>query len=184
MNTDTQSLSIPVYETSESRANGPGLRYVVWVEGCPFRCRGCFNAHIRKASYNRTEDTGRLAAHINTLRHIDGVTLSGGEPLLYPEAVARLLGALDSNLTRIIFTGYTYSEIRSSIKLTKAIMHADLVIAGRYDSNLPNPYLGKEFVNISGRIDLNYFKPVNSLEYDIMPDGKVIRTGIVATKRL
>lgn len=173
---------LPVYEQTLSRVNGPGLRCVVWIEGCPFGCDGCFNAHLQNPSSRHPVSIEELASVINGMHKIEGVTLSGGEPLLYPEAVSGLFELLRPELTQIIFTGFTYNEIRSSDILTKTIMGADLVIAGRYDRNLANPYFGKEFICVSKRVRLDWFKPVNTLEYDIAPSGKIIRTGIVAMK--
>ena len=65
---------------------GPGVRYVLWVQGCHRRCPGC----VAKNSYNMEEGTrisaGALAMEI-ALSKAEGLTISGGEPFLQAEAL-------------------------------------------------------------------------------------------------
>ena len=65
----------------------------------------------------------------------------------------------------------------------KAIKLADLSIIGRYDSTLPHPFLGKRFVLTSDRIDLNYFKPKQIIEYVINKET-ITKTGIFKTNNI
>lgn len=64
-----------------SRANGPGWRSVVWVQGCSLGCPGCFNPQ----THNR-EEVGEAVEVAEVMQRIlaagtEGVTVSGGEPL-------------------------------------------------------------------------------------------------------
>jgi hypothetical protein len=54
---------------------------------------------------------------------------------------------------------------------------ADLSIIGRYDSSMPHPYLGKKFVLTSDRIDINYFKPKQIVEY-VVNKKTITKTGV------
>ena len=56
----------------------------------------------------------------------------------------------------------------------------DLAIVGRYNENLPHPFLGKKFVVMTDRINLNYFRPKYVIEYSLN-GNKVTKTGIFKT---
>jgi anaerobic ribonucleoside-triphosphate reductase activating protein len=170
-------MSIPINNTSYSTVNGPGYRYVLWVQGCKLNCEGCFNPQTH--SYNTTSitDIEDIAIEINSNPLIDGITISGGEPLDYSIELISLLKLISKSLTTIIFTGYTIKEITKDPEKLKLIKNVDLVLSGRYNNKLEHPYLGKKIMNITGRVDYNYFIPKTSIEYSIY-QSKVTKTGI------
>lgn len=74
--------------------DGPGIRYVVFFQGCPLRCRYCHNPDTWKLSDGRRVSAESLAFEIGQYRNFirsGGVTLSGGEPLLQADFAAELL---------------------------------------------------------------------------------------------
>jgi hypothetical protein len=125
-------------------------------------------------------DVQTLAERINSDKTIGGITLSGGEPLLHPQAITQLLQHLNPMLTIILYSGFRVSEVAGNDLLLGVIKLVDLAIMGRYDRNLEHPYLGKEFMLMSDRIDINYFKPRFFVEYS-MGHGHVTKTGIFKT---
>lgn len=171
--------SLPIYNKTLSRANGPGLRMVIWTAGCNFYCDGCFNSNLWDPTNGTRESVEDIARLINSTPDIDGITMSGGEPMLYPEAIGLIFNLIEPHLTKIIFTGYTYNELRASERLTDTMLRSDLVIAGRYDNSKPSPYLAKEFIKVTPRVDIEWFNPGSSVEYCITDKGDVTRTGIV-----
>ena len=63
-----------------SRANGPGLRAVVWFQGCTLGCPGCFNPATHASHGGATADTVSLANEILLAGEpIEGVSISGGD---------------------------------------------------------------------------------------------------------
>ena len=117
-----------------SRANGPGLRSVVWFQGCTIGCPGCFNpeTHAPKAGFTAT--TEALAREITAhSKCTEGVTISGGEPFQQSAALLDLLERLaGTQLSRLVFTGYALDEVRH-LPLGPRILDAvDVLIAGRY----------------------------------------------------
>ena len=170
-------MLLPIHNISHSRINGPGHRLVIWVQGCKFHCKGCFNPETHPYTKKHMMDIDELATLINSDTDIEGITLSGGEPLDYPEQLTCLLRKVAERLTVIIFSGYMIHEIRQSHLLMSVVGMADLSIVGRYDERLAHPYYGKKFIVSRGRIDVNHFKPRVAVEYSVN-NKSVTKTGI------
>jgi anaerobic ribonucleoside-triphosphate reductase activating protein len=117
-----------------SRANGPGLRAVVWFQGCTLGCPGCFNPATHEPQSGYLSDTETVAAQILTQAEtIEGVSISGGEPLQQPSALRDLLCRLvPAGLSRLVFTGYTLAEVHKLPLGPRILPLVDVLIAGRY----------------------------------------------------
>lgn len=63
-----------------TRAEGPGNRACVWVQGCPIRCPGCFNPGTWPTGGGEEVAVEDLADRILDVKDIEGVTFLGGEP--------------------------------------------------------------------------------------------------------
>ena len=137
---DLTSHTISVHSLlSQSRANGPGRRAVVWLQGCTLNCPGCFNPETHDIDGGTIMDTDDLAREIISLRHgVEGITISGGEPFLQPKALRRLLAHIrsDSSLSVLIFSGYRRKEIEEMQHGRAILSMTDILIDGRYDTTL------------------------------------------------
>lgn len=74
--------------------DGPGVRFVVFLQGCPLRCRYCHNPDTQPFDGGREVTVSELMRQIESCRNFirsGGVTLSGGEPLAQPEFARELL---------------------------------------------------------------------------------------------
>ncbi|MDO4483383.1 MAG: anaerobic ribonucleoside-triphosphate reductase activating protein [Clostridia bacterium] len=97
---------------NDSIVDGPGNRLTVFVQGCPHHCPGCHNPDSHDFSGGRLTDTGDILRQIRANPLLDGITLSGGEPMCQPEAClllareARLMG-----LNVWCYTGYTLEAL-------------------------------------------------------------------------
>ena len=110
-----------------SRANGPGARFVVWLQGCTLGCPGCFNPGTH-AGGGREVDVATLE-----LGDVEGLSLSGGEPMQQPEAARALLDlARARGLSTVMFSGYTQDEIRALPGGPDVLARLDVLIDGRY----------------------------------------------------
>lgn len=92
----------------ESIVDGPGIRFVVFVQGCPHRCPGCHNPATHDPDGGYEGDTDSLLAAFRENPLLAGVTLSGGEPFEQAAplaAFAREIRALGKNVCT--YTGYT-----------------------------------------------------------------------------
>jgi len=80
--------------------DGPGIRYVLFLQGCPLRCLYCHNPDTRMIGAGTERCAGDVLADILTYRKFirsGGVTLSGGEPLLQPEFARAVLEGCKEN---------------------------------------------------------------------------------------
>lgn len=134
----------------ESIVDGPGIRYVVFVQGCPHRCEGCHNPQTHDFSGGTTADIALILGEIDRDPMISGVTFSGGEPFCQ----ARQLGILADEVKRrrkdlIIYTGYTYEQLNGMAENDPAVAHllntADRLIDGPFvlaERDLELPFWG------------------------------------------
>lgn len=158
---------IKINNIAHSLINGPGNRLVIWVQGCPFNCSGCFNKETHSYTEGKLMTVSQLTNIINENSNIEGITFSGGEPLLYAKELADVMQNIKESLTRIVFTGFTLEEILEDKLKKKVVFLSDLTIAGRYNKALPHPFLGKKFLFSSDRIPMNYFNLHKRIEYTI-----------------
>lgn len=121
-----------------SRALGPGLRYVIWVQGCRQCCKGCISPESRPLKINKLFSIDDLAADIIATQGIDGITISGGEPFLQAEQLIGLIERVQATrpeLNVLVFTGYTIEQL--STKTARFLLsHIDVLIDGPYIEEL------------------------------------------------
>ena len=97
---------------SDSIVDGPGMRYVVFVQGCPHRCPGCHNPQTHDFAGGYPADPDEIVRQVKADPLMSGVTFSGGEPFCQPEALAALgerIRALGKNI--VIYSGYTFEQL-------------------------------------------------------------------------
>ena len=97
---------------NDSIVDGPGIRFTIFVQGCPHHCPGCHNPQTHDFSGGTLTDTGELLKKIEENPLLDGVTFSGGEPFCQPEACRALAeAARDLGLSVWCYTGYTWEKL-------------------------------------------------------------------------
>lgn len=117
---------------THSRANGPGERFVTWVQGCPLRCPGCWNPDTWSTKPRQVITSDALAAQIRRTTGIEGITFTGGEPFEQAEQLANVVELLnDTKLSVMIFTGYELHELTHPAQ-QRLLAQCDIVVAGRY----------------------------------------------------
>lgn len=121
-----------------SRALGPGLRYIIWVQGCMQHCEGCISPGTRSLTVNQLVSIETLTESIIKQKDIDGITISGGEPFLQASKLKMLLQKVKEKrpeLTVLVFTGYTIKQLNSDTA-KDFIQYIDLLIDGEYVDKL------------------------------------------------
>lgn len=122
-----QTLMLHSVETLGT-VDGPGIRYVVFFAGCPLRCIYCHNPDTQNINVGRETDIDELVRDICGYRNFiktGGVTLSGGEPLMQPQAAAVLLKKLRQEGIHTALDTAGSVELRLS---ASALDAADLVL--------------------------------------------------------
>jgi len=123
--------------TRESVVDGPGIRAVVFAQGCPHHCPGCHNPETwdPEGGYELALDDILYMIENNGL--LQGVTLTGGEPFFQPEAMSELAERIKSGgLDVVTYTGYTIEELLELGEGNPAILRllkcTDILIDGPY----------------------------------------------------
>ena len=169
-----------------SRANGPGARFVVWFQGCTLGCPGCFNPTTHDAAGGRAVPVAELAAELAAAAAtgIEGLSLSGGEPLQQPEAARALLDAARAlGLSTLAFSGYAIDEIRVLPGGPDVLARLDVLIDGRYVARerLAIGLRGSANQRIQLLTDRYARRDVEQTpvaEFRIGPTGDVVLTGV------
>jgi len=124
--------------------NGPGRRFVLWLQGCPLRCSGCFNPEYWSETGGYTISAANVLAHLQTLTDIEGITLTGGEPFAQAPALLPLVEAVQgAGLSIVCYTGYVLEDLRQGA-ITGALdllNRVDILIDGPYDAGQNAPLL-------------------------------------------
>jgi anaerobic ribonucleoside-triphosphate reductase activating protein len=176
-----------------SAVNGPGTRAVLWVQGCPHRCRGCFNEQFQRFIPVTPAAVDELAETITAIPGIDGVTFSGGEPFSQAGPLAELGEKLRScGFSVVTYSGYTVEQLaKGNDPAWPALLAAtDLLIAGPYVAKCARPDFLKGSANqqviaLGTRIrlprDAGPAIPAGArAEFTIHPDGTITASGFPA----
>lgn len=183
-----------------SRANGPGLRAVVFFQGCSLGCEGCWN--IRSHKFHGPEvSTAFVAQEIDTAirtSSLEGITFSGGEPMQQASALVELMHrirAVAPPASMGMFTGYTEAELNAGVyatgpstspsekqRLWEVVRgYLDFAVMGRYDRTQPDTAplrttRNQRLVLFSRRYEVCDFRE-QIVEVAIAGDGKAVITG-------
>lgn len=96
----------------ESIVDGPGLRLVVFAQGCPHGCPGCHNPHTHTFKGGTHADIDSIMESVRANPLLNGVTFSGGEPFEQAERFAVLAERVKAlGLHVMTYTGYTFETI-------------------------------------------------------------------------
>ncbi len=178
-------LTLRVHALLErSYANGPGRRAVIWAQGCSLHCDGCCNPDAQDSQGGTDMPVGDVVAWVRSTSDIEGITVSGGEPLQQPDAVEALLRKVRkaTDLSVVLFTGYEWNYLPGKPRLMNVARLADVVVAGPYRKrqHLGYALLGSTNQTIhllTDRYTLTDLEAVPGMEV-VLDRGKAVMTGI------
>jgi anaerobic ribonucleoside-triphosphate reductase activating protein len=169
-----------------SRVNGPGVRAVLWLQGCSLGCPGCFNPQTHPFDQGQLRPVDDLFQSLMAMKdNLEGLTVSGGEPLQQSPPLLALLQRLrqETSLSILLFTGFTWAEIRRMPHAAALLACIDVLIAGRYDAaqHLARNLRGsanKTTHFLSDRYTQADLHAIPSAEVIITAQGEVMVSGI------
>jgi len=169
-----------------SQANGPGLRWVLWLQGCNLACPGCFNPETHPFNAGQRMEISSLAKSIlDAQEHIEGISISGGEPFIQAQELAVFLEMIrqQSRLSVLIFTGYSLNELGSIPSASRVLQLTDVLIAGRYvqSRRIASGLIGsdnKKIHLLTNRYTREDILASFEAEVHIQIDGGILLTGI------
>lgn len=117
---------------------GPSKRAVIWVQGCPFTCGGCIVPESWDARGGEAVDVAVLSDWVLSQPDLEGITLSGGEPMLQAGALVALIDRLrtQADLGVVCYTGYTWETLQQQGNTDQLALldRLDLLIDGRFQA--------------------------------------------------
>mgnify|MGYP002424363357 CR=1 FL=1 len=126
-------------------SNGKGVRVSIFIQGCTFNCKNCFNpeTHDFEGGTEFTDETIDKVLDLCSKDHIDGLSILGGEPM-HPkniEGTTKLAKAFKEkfpNKNLWAWTGYKFDEYLKDKEVAK---YLDVLIDGQYVDELHDPTL-------------------------------------------
>ena len=88
---ESNQLQLASKLTYDSIVDGPGIRMVIWTQGCPHHCPGCHNPQTHSVTGGFQENTSVIIQAIHDAQLQTGLTLSGGEPFDQPIALLEIV---------------------------------------------------------------------------------------------
>lgn len=119
----------------ESVVDGPGLRTVVFFQGCPHHCRGCHNPETWDSDSGMLLESAEVLTAIGYPGLTSGVTFSGGEPFQQSAALAHLAEVCKKRGFHImVYTGYQWEQLLTSQdrSVAECLASIDLLVDGPY----------------------------------------------------
>ena len=125
-------------------ADGPGVRVSIFLQGCTFHCKNCFNPETRdfKGGEEFTDEVIQEVLDLCDKEHISGLSILGGEPMhpLNIKGTIRLAKAFKERYpdkTIWSWTGFLIDNIVDK----EVLNYLDVLVDGQYQDELRNPSL-------------------------------------------
>ncbi len=132
----------------ESISNGLGWRAVLFVSGCPHHCPGCHNKEAQDFNYGEEFNEEEILERIKENSILNGITISGGEPLCKENIPGVLKFIKDVKEIRPEFnvwcySGYTLDQLidRNDEETNKCLNEIDVLVDGRFVESKKDPTL-------------------------------------------
>jgi len=126
-------------------SNGPGVRVSIFMQGCTFNCKNCFNKETHDFAGGKEFDDSTIERVLELCNNenIEGLSILGGEPM-HPnniEGTTKLAKAFKEkypNKTVWSWSGYSFDR---DLKDKEVVKYLDVLVDGQYNDDLRNPTL-------------------------------------------
>lgn len=128
-------LSAPLQ--GDSIVDGPGIRAVIWTQGCSHNCKGCHNPETHDFKGGFLKDINELNKEIDDLSLIDGITFSGGDPFFQiKECLEIAKHAKKKKLNIWAYSGFTFEQLLKMSLINKDLKEflnlIDVLVDGKF----------------------------------------------------
>lgn len=176
------NMRLNVYKIIEkTKAEGPGTRFCIWVQGCSKHCKGCFAKSTWAHVDNIIMPTSDIIRQIKNTQGIEGITFLGGEPFEQASALADIAKHIKRlGLSIVTFTGLNYEDLKQSTdkNIQDLLAHTDLLIDGGYEEDkfdLSRAWVGssnQRYIFLTNRYSIDDIKKSrNKIEIRIDKNG-------------
>lgn len=126
-------------------SNGPGVRVSIFMQGCVFKCKGCFNPETHDFSGGKefTDETIERVLDLCSKDYIVGLSILGGEPL-HPKNIegttklAKIFKERYPDKTIWVWSGFLFDR---DLKNKEVLKYIDVLVDGQYNCDLYSPLL-------------------------------------------
>ncbi len=170
-----------------TKAEGPGTRYCIWVQGCSKHCKGCQAVHTWSHNGGELYDVQDIIDDIRKFKDkLEGVTFLGGEPFEQAEALGIIAESIkNEGLSILCFTGGKLEELRENPANKRLLDNIDLLIDGEYVKELTDysrPWCGssnQRYHFLTDRYNEDIFTTYkNKVEVNISKNGQIFMNGM------
>lgn len=135
MDNKTIRLASPLQE--DSFVDGPGVRMVIWTQGCIHHCKNCHNSQTWALDEGNIYSVQDIQKQIKESHLQTGLTLSGGEPFLQVEPLLEIVkSAKEKGLDIWAYSGFTYEELFADSKKRQLLSQLDVLVDGKFIEEL------------------------------------------------
>lgn len=118
----------------DSIVDGPGIRTVIWTQGCSHNCKGCHNPTTHDFKGGFEVDVKEVNKQLDNLSSQHGITLSGGDPMFQAKACTEIAKhAHKIGLNVWCYTGFTYEDILKNKDMLELLKNIDVLVDGKFD---------------------------------------------------
>ena len=147
-------------------SNGPGVRVSIFMQGCSFHCKNCFNPETWdfEGGQDFTEDTINKVLELSDKKEVKGLSILGGEPM-HPtniEGTTKLAKAFKEKYPEKniwAWSGFKYEDIKDN----DVFKYIDVLVDGQYKDELHDPTLKWRGSSNQRVIDIKESKKQNKI---------------------
>lgn len=153
---------------NESIVDGPGIRFVIFTQGCPHKCEGCHNPDTHSFDGGYIESIDNLVEIFKSYPYMTGLTLSGGEPFIQPTEILEVINQYKKIYPRkniMVFTGYKYEELlrKNDDTINQILDNIDYLVDGKFVLSLRDISLHFRGSSNQRIIDVKKSKELNDI---------------------
>lgn len=133
-----QKIRLAYEVQNDSIVDGPGIRTVIWTQGCSHNCKGCHNPETHSFEEGKVFDVETIKKEIKKYSYNDGITFSGGDPMFQVEAcldLARYAKSIGQNVW--CYTGFTFEQLLKMNETNKNYLEflktIDILVDGKFE---------------------------------------------------